>query len=308
ETLLSVDEAVASIVDTLQQTGELDNTLVLFTSDNGFFHGEHRVVTGKVLWYEPSIHLPLLMRWTGNKSLPRDVHRSQLTMNGDDAETILDATGVRSGRKEDGVSLLPFWRDRGKEIGRDLLIDNSPGAGHFDGIRTLHYKYAEYANGDRELYDLRKDPYELQSQQANPVYDALEASLAARLHALVTCSGAICRERPRVGFSAVRQGRCGVVTSTVVGPGLQSVTFLVNGRRVLSDYRAPFRAKLHFKKRSVVRAHVSAAFDRLVTVDRLVHACSSSVSARGGERRSSPFSPAGSVARLTEPSESRAPA
>jgi N-acetylglucosamine-6-sulfatase len=273
ETLLSVDEAVVSIVDTLRQTGELDNTLILFTSDNGFFHGEHRIANGKVLWYEPSIHLPLLMRWTGNKSLSRGVHRSQLTMNVDDAETILDAAGVNPGRKEDGVSLLPLWRDGGKEIGRDLLIDNSPGPGQFDGIRTLHYKYAEYANGDHELYDLRHDPYELQSQHANPAFGALEASLAARLHALVTCSGATCRARPSVGFTTARHGRCGVVTAGVSGRELRSVTFVVNGRRVLVDSRPPFRAKLHFKKASVVRARVSLAFDRLVTLDRSVRAC-----------------------------------
>jgi len=273
ETLLSVDEAIASIVDTLRQAGELDNTLILFTSDNGFFHGEHRIANGKVLWYEPSIHLPLLMRWTGNRSLPRGVHRSQLTMNVDDAETILDAAGVQPGRKEDGVSLLPFWRDRGKEIGRDLLIDNSPGAGHFDGIRTPHYKYAEYANGDRELYDLRRDPYELQSQHANSAFDALKASLAARLHALVTCSGTNCRARPSVGFTAERRGRCGVVKASVSGRELQAVTFLVNGRRVLADAHAPFRATLHFKGRSIMRARVSLAFDRLVTLDRTVRAC-----------------------------------
>jgi arylsulfatase A-like enzyme len=273
ETLMSVDEAVASIVETLRQTGELDNTLILFTSDNGFFHGEHRVSSGKVLWYEPSIHLPLLLRWTGNKSLPRGVRRSQLTMNVDDAETILDATGVRAGRTEDGVSLLPFWRDAGKEIGRDLLIDNSPGAGHFDGIRTPHYKYAEYANGDRELYDLRKDPEELQSQHANPAYDALKASLAARLHNLVNCAGAGCRARPAVRFTAGRQGRCGLVTATASGQGVQNTTFYVDGRRVLTDYRAPFRAKLHFKKRAVVRARVVHTFDGLVTLDRVVRAC-----------------------------------
>ena len=274
ETLMSVDEAVASIVDTLRQSGELDNTLILFTSDNGFFHGEHRVANGKVLWYEPSIHLPLMMRWTGNQSLPRGVHRSQLAMNVDDAETILDSAGVRAGRTEDGVSLLPFWRDRGKEAGRDLLIDNSPGAGHFDGIRTLHYKYAEYANGDRELYDLRKDPEELQSQHANPAYDALKASLAARLHNLVSCAGAVCRARPAVRFTAGRQGRCGVVTATASAPGMQNGTFYVDGRRVLTDYRSPFRAKLRFKKRAVVRARVVLAFDQLVTLDRVVRACS----------------------------------
>jgi hypothetical protein len=213
------------------------------------------------------------MRWTGNNSLPQGVRRSQLTMNVDDAETILDAAGVKAGRTEDGVSLLPFWRDRGKEIGRDLLLDNSPGAGHFNGIRTLHYKYAEYANGDRELYDLRKDPQELQSEHANPAYDALKASLAARLHNLVSCAGATCRARPAVRYTAARQGRCGVVTATASAPGTENVTFYVDGRRALTDYRAPFRAKLRFKKRAVVRARVVLALDRLVTLDRVVRAC-----------------------------------
>jgi len=171
------------------------------------------------------------------------------------------------------VSLLPFWRDRGKEIGRDLLLDNSPGAGHFDGIRTLHYKYAEYANGDRELYDLRKDPYELQSQHANPAYDALKASLAARLHNLVACAGPACRARPAVRFTAGRKGGCGVVTATVAGQGVQNAAFFVDGRRVVTDYRSPFRAKVQFKKRAVVRARVALAFDRLVTLDQVVRAC-----------------------------------
>src|SRR5262249_59819193 len=71
ETLLAVDDAVASIIETLRSTGQLDNTLILFTSDNGFFHGEHRVANGKVLLYEPSIRVPLLMRWTGNTAIPR---------------------------------------------------------------------------------------------------------------------------------------------------------------------------------------------------------------------------------------------
>jgi hypothetical protein len=260
-------------VDTLRQTGELDNTLILFTSDNGFFHGEHRVEAGKVLWYEPSIHLPLLMRWTGNGSLPRGVRRSQLTLNVDDAATILDATGARAGRTQDGVSLLQFWRDPSKEIGRDLLIDNSPGTGHFDGIRTLHYKYAEYANGDRELYDLRQDPDELQSQHANPAYDALKASLAERLHHLVSCSGASCRTRPSAGFSAVRRGHCGTVAATVTGSGTQTAAFYVDGHRVANDSRPPFRVTLHFKKRAVVRARVTLPFDRLLTLDRVVRAC-----------------------------------
>ena len=65
ESLLAVDEGVAAIMQALQQTGELDSTLVIFTSDNGYFHGEHRVPAGKVLVYEPSIRVPLLMRGPG---------------------------------------------------------------------------------------------------------------------------------------------------------------------------------------------------------------------------------------------------
>jgi arylsulfatase A-like enzyme len=274
ETLLAVDDAVASIVDTLQRTGELDNTLLIFTSDNGFFHGEHRVRSGKVLLYEESIHLPLLMRWTGNKSLPRGVHRKQLTMNVDDAETILDAAGARAGRTEDGVSLLRLWRDGGLELGRDLLVDNTPGAGHFDAIRSRNFLYAEHQNGDSELYDLQKDLYELQSQHANPAYDQIRNALALRLHNLVTCAGATCRARPPLVFTAARRGRCGVVRTSVAGSGVASVTFMVNGRRVATDTRAPFRASLHFKGRATVRARVATRYDQLVTSDRTVRGCS----------------------------------
>jgi N-acetylglucosamine-6-sulfatase len=273
ETLLAVDEAVASIVETLRQTGELDNTLLVFSSDNGFFHGEHRVRSGKVLLYEESIHLPLLMRWTGSKSLPRGVHRKQLAMNVDDAETILDAAGARAGRTEDGVSLLRLWRDGGLELGRDLLVDNTPGAGHFDAIRSRNFLYAEHQNGDRELYDLQKDPYELQSQHANPAYDQIRNALALRLHNLVTCAGATCRARPPLVFTARRRGRCGVVRTSVAGSGVSSVTFTVNGRRAVTDTRAPFGANLRFKGRATVRARVATRFDQLVTSDRTVPGC-----------------------------------
>jgi hypothetical protein len=233
------------------------------------------VRNGKVLLYEESIHLPLLMRWTGNKSLPRGVHRSQLTMNVDDAETILDAAGdtARPERVEDGVSLLRYWRDGGLELGRDLLIDNTPGAGHFDAIRSPNFLYAEYQNGDRELYDLQKDPYELQSEHANPAFDGIKNALAARLHNLVTCAGATCRARPAVRFTAARHGRCGAVAASVSGSNVASVTFWIGGRRVATDARAPFRVNLRFKKRSTVRARIATAFDQVVTADRTVRGC-----------------------------------
>jgi N-acetylglucosamine-6-sulfatase len=276
ETLLAVDEAVTSIVDTLRQTGELDNTLLVFTSDNGFFHGEHRIRTGKVRLYEESIRVPLLMRWTGNKSLPRGVRRKQLTMNVDDAETILAAAGgsARPKRVEDGVSLLRFWQDGGLEVGRDLLIDNQPGVTHFDAIRSRNFLYAEHQNGDRELYDLRKDPYELQSEHANRAFDRIKGALAGRLHNLVTCAGTTCRTRPPLVFTAVRRGRCGALSAAVAGSGVTSVTFTVNGRRAAVDTRRPFHVDLHFNGRATVRARVATMFDQLVTADRTVKGCS----------------------------------
>ena len=273
ETLLSVDDAVASIVETLRATGQLDNTLIMFTSDNGFFHGEHRVRWGKVLLYEPSIRVPLLMRWTGNSSLPRNVHRKQMTMNVDYAETVLAAAGetARPGRMQDGINVLPLWRDAGKEPGRDLLVDNQPGAGHFDAIRTRNYIYAEYLNGDRELYDLRKDPYELQSEHANPAYAGLRASLAARLHRLVSCSGASCRARPSVRL-VLRRRAC-LVTATVHGSGVKSVVFSRNTHGVKRDVRSPFDATVRIRGTALVRARVALTWDRLLTLDARARGC-----------------------------------
>jgi N-acetylglucosamine-6-sulfatase len=273
ETLMAVDEAVASIVETLRATGQLDNTLILFTSDNGFFHGEHRVRNGKVLLYEPSIRVPLLMRWTGNRSLPRGVHRKQLSTNVDYAETILGAAGetARPDRIEDGVNLLRFWRDRGLELGRDLLVDNMPGAGHFDAIRSRNFLYAEYATGERELYDLKRDPFELQSQHANRAFDSLKASLAARLHRLVTCAGGTCRRKPAVKLSVLRSG-CSI-RAIVRGRGIRTVGFSINGRGVASDSRPPFRVTVRRHGVVSVRARVLLAADRLVTADRHVQSC-----------------------------------
>ena len=114
ESLLAVDEAVVRLVDTLRSERELDNTLILFTSDNGFFHGEHRVQLGKVLVYEPSIRVPLIMRGPG---VPEGARRRQLVTNADLAPTILEAAGAKPGKPQDGRSLFPLLEDRGARMG-----------------------------------------------------------------------------------------------------------------------------------------------------------------------------------------------
>jgi N-acetylglucosamine-6-sulfatase len=189
ESVLAVDEGVAAIVRALQASGELANTLFVYTSDNGFFHGEHRIPNGKVQLYEPSVRVPLVLRGPG---VPRGVRLTQQSINVDLAATIVDAANARAGRTLDGLSLLPVLRHRTRSLGRDVLLE-TPG---YSAIHTPRYVYAEYATSERELYDLRNDPDELVSQHDNPAYAQVRSDLAQRLLRLRTCKGAACRRRP----------------------------------------------------------------------------------------------------------------
>ena len=93
ESVLAVDEGVKRIVDELRESGELDETLVVFTSDNGFFHGEHRLSGGKNRVYEEAVRVPLMMRGPG---IPRGVEVRDEVSNADLAPTIIDAAGARA--------------------------------------------------------------------------------------------------------------------------------------------------------------------------------------------------------------------
>jgi N-acetylglucosamine-6-sulfatase len=208
ESLLAVDRAVESIVDALDETGDLRHTVIAFTSDNGFFNGDHRFPSGKLLPYEPSIRVPLIIRGPG---IPQGQHRSQLVANIDLAPTIVALASARPGRVMDGLSLLPLARDAGLRPGRDLLLESGPEASRegvppFSGIRGRHYVYVEYSDGERELYDLRRDPWELQNVASNPAYRSIRAALARRLRALRHCRGASCRAG-RPGRAPARRRR-----------------------------------------------------------------------------------------------------
>jgi arylsulfatase A-like enzyme len=234
ESLLSVDDGVASILSTLRATGELDDTLILFTSDNGFFHGEHRIPSGKVLVYEPSIHLPLLMRGPG---VPRGDTARQLVTNADLAPTILDAADATPGRVQDGRSLLDLLAHPGVEWGRELLIEGGTAQGlTFTALRNYRWKYVEHVNGERELYDLADDPYELQSLHARPRYARLRAALAARLHALQTCAGRGCRVKPELRLHVTKR-RCRPQLRGAGARSIERVRFSVKRRRVVARVR-----------------------------------------------------------------------
>ena len=158
ESLQAVDEGVQRIVDALAATGELDSTLLVFTSDNGTQHGEHRFVFGKNLPYEESLRVPLLIRGPG---VPAGVTVRDLAANVDLAPTILDAGGARARLPEDGRSLLPMIGRPGNQSGRELAIEGV----RFRGVRTPRYVYVHWIRGPNigeiELYDLERDPYEL---------------------------------------------------------------------------------------------------------------------------------------------------
>jgi N-acetylglucosamine-6-sulfatase len=197
ESLLAVDEAVAAIVAELKATGELENTLVVFTADNGFMHGEHRLPARKNYVYEPSIRVPLVMRGPG---IPRGVRLKQLVANIDLAPTIVDAADAVAGRRLDGRSLLPLARNPKRAWRSAVLLERSDAGARrrafrnppFTAIRTPRYVWVEYGTGERELYDLTTDPHQLTSRHADPAYAAVRADLARRLSALRRCAGPSC--------------------------------------------------------------------------------------------------------------------
>jgi N-acetylglucosamine-6-sulfatase len=186
ESLLSVDEGVKRTVNGLRAQGELANTVLIYTSDNGYFHGEHRIPRYKRHIYEESIRVPLQIRGPG---IPRGVQVGSLAINADLAPTIVDLANADPGLVMDGRSLIPVANRPSITRGRQLLIEE-PG---FKAIRTKRYMYAEHRTGERELYDLKKDPFERRSRHNALAYAVVKARLAARLLKLRRCAGSGCR-------------------------------------------------------------------------------------------------------------------
>ena len=193
ETLQSVDRGVSAIVSAVQAAGELDNTVFVFTSDNGYMIGQHRVTQGKVLPYDPSIHVPLVIRGPG---FPAGVGRSKPVATQDLAPTFVDLANAKARRVLDGTSLVRLAQDGPAEANRDIVLEAGPqttdGPMTFTGLRTRKYTYVEYATGEKELYDLDADPYQLQNVAGRPAYAAIQNTLATRLSSMRNCSGSAC--------------------------------------------------------------------------------------------------------------------
>jgi arylsulfatase A-like enzyme len=296
ESLLSVDDGVGRIVSALQSSGELENTLIAFTSDNGFFHGEHRVRTGKNRVYEEAIRVPLVLRGPG---VPGGVTVSDLSINADLPPTILDAADANAGLTQDGRSLLPFAAHPERLHGRELLIEkgnildaDEEGAiqsGEFAAIRTSRYIYVENATGEKELYDLAGDPYELTNQIANPSYAPAANALAERLASLRSCAGESCRRKPALNLKLPRSVRengrsCRPARDFVArirGQGsrdLDKVSFRVAGEQAGHDDSGPFKKRLKAgllrrQRRPEIQATAEMVDGRALTLQKRIRIC-----------------------------------
>ena len=182
--LLSVDDAIEEFFSALNSRGILDNTVVVFMSDNGHLLGEHRVRT-KVSEYEESHAVPL---WIRSGSAVANAE-PRLVSNVDLATTFTELAGVNPTITQDGRSLIPLlngsatgWRNGVLlEWLGETAVGKSSLAPPYWGIRTKAYKYVELNTGEKELYHLAVDPYELQNVAGDPAYAQIQADLAAEL-------------------------------------------------------------------------------------------------------------------------------
>ncbi len=188
-TLLAVNDLAVRALRKLRRSGALDETLVVFTSDNGYLLGEHRLTHAKDAFYDPATRVPLLLRGPGLAG-GNDVDAP--VANIDVPATIYDFTGVEPTLEGDGVSLLDVAAAPAAFADRELLLQTTRGT----AIRTSDWLYTELETQlgtEHELYDLEADPYQLESVHDDPAHVAIRNQLAARLAELRECEGASCR-------------------------------------------------------------------------------------------------------------------
>ncbi|MEW5915451.1 MAG: sulfatase, partial [Gemmatimonadota bacterium] len=191
--LLAVDEAIERFVRTLTRLGELPNTYIVFTSDNGYHVGQHRFMTGKLNMYEEDTRVPAMVRGPG---IPARTQRAHFALNIDWGPTFAELAGAAAPPIVDGSSLVPLLKRDAPAVDawrQDFLIEiHRPTGEVVFGLRTRTQSYAEYSTGPRELYQLDVDPYQLTNRHAN-ADAALLTRLSERLKELVTCAGGSCR-------------------------------------------------------------------------------------------------------------------
>ena len=173
--ITGVDEQVGRIVQALKAAGQLDNTIIVFTGDNGFFLGEHGFA-GKWMPHEESIRVPLVIYDPRLPKAQRGTRRAQMALNIDIAPTILDAAGVAAPSAMQGMNLVPILQDASTQ-GREAFfyehLFKHPRIPMTEGVRTERFAYWRYVEKDpvvEELYDLSVDPHQTKNLAADSAH------------------------------------------------------------------------------------------------------------------------------------------
>jgi arylsulfatase A-like enzyme len=198
QSMLSIDEMVAHLMEALDSLGLLDDTYVFLTSDNGYHLGNHRLFAKRAP-YERVVSVPLVVRGPG---VAEGVTKQNLLMNVDLAPTFLELAGAAAPDFVDGRSFVPVlhgsvpveaWRtsafvenwENAKRLGIPLYM-------RFDLLRLQHEAYLEWGNGEKEYYDLAADPFQLDNRYEQ-LSEQARRTLASRLDAWRHCAAAGCR-------------------------------------------------------------------------------------------------------------------
>lgn len=202
ESIFVMDREIAKTVRHLKRTGEWRDTVFVFTSDNGYYLGEHRMHQGKVHGHEPSLRVPLLVTGPG---LRDGSSRFDPATTVDVAATILELGGATPPRRPDGTSLVSTLRQGDRGWDRAAPIESSTGTrapgswyGPRDfrmsvGVRTSRYTYIRLRSGAEELYDLAHDPHQLRSiKRGDDSYADVRRALREVHAELMDCGGPDC--------------------------------------------------------------------------------------------------------------------
>jgi len=176
--LQAIDRAVGTIINKIDAMGKLDQTVFVFTSNNGCSWGEHRLF-GQNIPYEESIRVPFVIVVPGIKSR---IDEHLVLANLDIIPTIFELAGID--KETNGLSLVPLLKDSDVSWRKEFLIERFGKERLFVGLRTEQWKYMEYATGEKELYDLVNDPYETKSRHDDLAYQYIMEEFALRLEPL----------------------------------------------------------------------------------------------------------------------------
>jgi len=192
--MLAVDDSYGRIRNTLEELESLDNTIIVFSSDNGFFIGAHQR-GDKRLMYEESVRIPMMMRYPG--MIEAGSRKDEFVLSIDVAPTLIELAGAEIPAEMQGASLVPLLKNEVVDWRESFLYEYfqeayAPGFVTITGVRNKKYKYIESPNlphDINELYDLEKDPGEIDNLINNPEYQTVISEMKTEMEKLKVETG-----------------------------------------------------------------------------------------------------------------------